>query len=163
MPAQSERADGRAFDSESLVLGKLRAHRPLTERLEYPDSVAESEGASRIIPAPNLARLRQSSSDDPPAVVVAVGYVTGSTQRDNLQEQRNHTLDITFECRDSVLSHLGVSWAQDCHDEIASAATELVEGSWYQPELSGGTDGLQWNDALGRWQSIIRMQNYYWG
>lgn len=156
---QSPRAEGRVFDLKTFLLGKLRAHRPLTALLEYPDSVGDTEGAKHVVLSPQLKPLRES--DDPPDVVVAVDYVSGSSRHENLQERKNHNPQLVIEFRDRALSNLGSAWADRVGDEAKACVTRHEKG-WYDPYVSGGSD-LQWRGDLGRWQTVISLRISHWG
>lgn len=142
------------------MLGWLRSHRPLTDRLEDVESV--DTGAAVIMPSIALSRRHRSDSAEPPDIALAVEPFSGTVRRENRQTRKNHAGQTDLQIREQTLNRHGGPWVHEIHDEIVAVLTEHREG-WYNASVSGGTEEPEWDEDLNRWHQVARFNITHWG
>ncbi|EMA38472.1 hypothetical protein [Halococcus hamelinensis] len=151
MTSTSDRAAGGVADLRPAMLGWLRDHRPLTERLEWIDSV--EDGADAIRPPRYLQRARDADGDAPD-IVLTVEVWTPNVTRANSETQRTHSGQVVLSLRYGVSEHLPGQWGDEVRAEIAACLTRYREG-WYAPTVTGGDTELQPVDEINREELAI--------
>lgn len=158
--SQSDRAIGRVRELRADILGRLRGHVPLTDRLEAVDGV--TEGTEVIAPAPWLGMQHRSDTADPPAVALAVTVVTASSARENLQERTRMVVQTDLQIRTEALRGQGLAWHDETLDEVAAVLTAHTAG-WTAQGATGGTPEPLWEDQRNRYRSVQRFDIMSWG
>lgn len=157
---RSDRAEGGVRDLTVDMLGWLRDHQPLTDRLELVDSV--DDGASVIMPAIDINAQHRSDRGDPPDVAVGVDPFSGTASRENRQTRKTHTGQTDLQIRERTLNRHGGVWVHEIHDEIVAVLTEHREG-WYTASVAGSSEEPKWDENINRWRQIATFNITSWG
>jgi len=158
---QSDRATNRVRDLRTSVLDRLRGHAPLTDRLEYVESI--THGVDVIVPSFTTEKWRRDDgAADPPDVVVPVMIVTGSSTRENRKERINLTVQVGIEMTANTLgtrqdgNNLDLAWHDALRDEVSAVLTAHVS-EWHADGETGGTPEPLWDDSISRYRSVQRF------
>jgi hypothetical protein len=159
-PNQSDRATGRTRALRGVLLDRLQEHAPLVSRLERVATI--DDGTTAIVPSPMLGKSHRTSEGDPPDVAVAVGLVTGSSDRENRQERKRLIVQIEIELRERALDAQGLAWLDELMDEASAVATAHGDG-FRALGASGGTPEPIWDPERGRYVLVSRYDFESWG
>lgn len=157
---QSDRAEGRVRDLRGAVLARLRDHAPLTDRLELVESV--TDGGDAVMPAFALDVQHRSDGVEPPDVALAVMAVTGSSDRENMQERKNHVVQTKLQLRAEAMRNRGGPWADAVLSEIAAVLTSHRD-PFVARGQTGGSPDPTWNDQKRRYEMVQRFDIMHWG
>lgn len=152
--ARDDDAVGRVRDLSLEILDRLRTHAPLTDRLEQRGDIAD--GTDVIMPAFAAERWHHDDTDDPPSVGLAVKTVTGSSNRRNLMEAKDFTVQVAVELSRNAFRQQGPVWIWEVLDEIEAVVTRHTPG-WVADGVTGGTPEPIWDDQRGRYRAVVRF------
>lgn len=156
----SERAQGRVHDLRGNLLGRLRGHAPLTDRLEAVGSI--DDGADVIVPNPLLDRRHRSQDAEPPDAALALMIVTGSSERENRQERKRLVVQADVQVREATLGRRGLAWMDEIGDEVSAVVTSHDDG-WVARGADGGTPDPLWDGNINRYRLVSRYTVESWG
>lgn len=139
----SKRAAGRVYDLRKRTIERLQSHTPLVNLLE----LVVSDATEVVVPQWRNRRWHNDNDGtvgEPPDIVVAVGVVTGSSQRENAMERKNMTVQTEVEAAydvDETLSDSGnglAPWYDRVRDEVSAVMTSH-DGEWIAQGEAGGS------------------------
>lgn len=157
---QSDRAEGRMRDLRGHLLSKLRAHDPLTDRLELVESIGD--GADVILPAFALDIQHREDNAEPPAAAIGLSSIAESSDRENKQERKRHVVQSDFQIRTETMKAQGPAWHDEVIDEISAIITTQYDG-WTAIGATGGTPEPLWDGDINRYRSVQRFDIEHWG